>query len=114
MNGLLMGGLGGRTSFIWMPSLLPKVQEHPWSLRAAEDEEALLAAEELQWEKKMTALRQSQGKGHVMGEAAVEATEDDHEMDEEESQSDDFAEPSHEGHEDNSQGIDWEVSQGGY
>jgi len=111
-----MGGLAGRTSLIWMPSLLPKVQEHPWSLRAPEDEEAVLAAEELQWEKRMTALRQPQGKGHIIGETAVEATEDDqdHEM-EDESVSDDFADPSHDAQQDNSQGgIDWEVSQGGY
>ena len=37
-GGLLVGALAGRGSFMWLPSLLPKVQEHPWSLRVPDDE----------------------------------------------------------------------------
>jgi hypothetical protein len=43
-------------------------------------QEALLAAEELAWEKKMSALRQPANKGPSPGNIQLEQTEDDPEV----------------------------------
>ncbi|EKX45051.1 hypothetical protein GUITHDRAFT_109094 [Guillardia theta CCMP2712] len=74
----------------WIPSLLPRVHDDPWSYRPEEDEETILALEENNWDKKISALKQVNSKGQPMGNVLIEQVEEDPEM--EESVSEEFAE----------------------